>query len=75
MSKELLAVKQAAVQERIIRLKELCRITGMSRTTVWRRAKDDSRFPQPFRISQNIVGWKLSSVTSWMDSLSLNGGN
>lgn len=74
MSKELLAAKQAAVQERIIRLKELCRITGMSRTTVWRRAKDDNSFPPSFRISQNIVGWKLSDVNAWMDSLSLNGG-
>lgn len=77
MSKELLAVvkaKQTDQQERMIRLKELCRLTGLSRTTIWRRMKDGSGFPQSFRVSVNAVGWKLSEVTGWMDSLQMNSG-
>jgi predicted DNA-binding transcriptional regulator AlpA len=74
MSKELLAAVQAKQVERIIRLKELCLLTGLSRTTIWRRTKDGSGFPSSFRVSVNVVGWKLSDVTGWMNSLQINGG-
>jgi prophage regulatory protein len=74
MSKQLLAAARADHQERIIRLKELCSLTGLSRTTIWRRLKDGSDFPPSFRVSVNVVGWKLSDVTGWMDSLQINGG-
>lgn len=74
MSKELLIAVKTGQQERLIRLKELCRITGLSRTTIWRRTKEGKGFPQSFRISVNACAWKLSDVTAWMDSLQLNGG-
>ena len=73
-AKQAKQAEQAEQLERIIRLKELCKITGLSRTSIWRRSKDDSGFPPSFRVSVNVVGWKLSDVTSWINSLQLNGG-
>lgn len=51
--------------ERIIRFPELKKVTGMSRSTIWRE-EHGGRFPRRIRISKGIVGWKESEVQKWI---------
>ena len=49
----------------LVRIAEVCRMTGLSRTTIWRlqRARD---FPRRVQISRGAVGWHLSDIEEWM---------
>lgn len=51
---------------RAIRLPEVCRITGMSRATVWRRVHDDDAFPKPFKVGPQITVWNEAAVIGWL---------
>ena len=51
----------------LIDLAEVCRITSLSRTTIWRLGKAD-QFPCRRRLAPNRVAWKLSEVLSWCDN-------
>lgn len=50
---------------RALRVPEVKRRTGLSRTTIWRlvRAKE---FPRPHRLSRNAVGWYEDDVDRWL---------
>ncbi len=57
---------------RVVRLPEVLEITGLSRTTIWRRERDGS-FPAPFRLGgegTRAVGWREQDVYDWIDCLS-----
>ena len=57
---------------RVVRLPEVLEITGLSRTTIWRRERDGS-FPSPFRLGgehARAVGWWEQDIYDWIDSLS-----
>ena len=54
--------------DRIIRLPELLRITGLSTASVYRQMAE-GRFPRPVRLGKNAVGWRSGSVSSWLDKL------
>ena len=51
--------------DRIIREDECRHITGLSRTTRWRKECNGS-FPKRIQISANSVGWMLSEVMEWL---------
>lgn len=53
--------------ERIVRTKELVELTGLSRSTIWRREKV-GKFPSRVNLSENSVGWRWSEVSEWMKS-------
>jgi predicted DNA-binding transcriptional regulator AlpA len=55
-------------QERIIHSRELTKITGLSRTTIWRLIRAN-KFPQSFHLSAGRVGWKLTDILGWLNSL------
>ena len=50
--------------DRFIRFRELRRLTGLSRTTIWRLVRR-GEFPSARRISAGAVGWLLSEVAGW----------
>lgn len=52
---------------RAIRLPEVCTLTGMSRATIWRKARAGS-FPQPFHLSHGITTWDEGVVLDWIHS-------
>ena len=57
---------------RVVRLPEVLEITGLSRTTIWRREREGS-FPAPFRLGgegTRAVGWREQDIYDWIDSLS-----
>lgn len=50
---------------RIVRLPEVCRLTGLSRSTVYERIRED-RFPQPVNLGGRSVGWLEAEVSRWI---------
>lgn len=53
--------------DRILRIKEVTEITGMSRTTIWRR-EIEKDFPRRISLGKSSVGWKVSEIDSWIKS-------
>ncbi|MFK5947997.1 MAG: AlpA family phage regulatory protein [Methylococcales bacterium] len=56
-----------AVSERIVRSKELYKITGLSRTTIWRLERAN-KFPARVSISTANVGWLYTEIIEWMQT-------
>ena len=55
--------------DRMLRLGEVLAMTGLSRTTLWRRIRADD-FPPQRRLGppgSRAVGWPSSEVEAWMD--------
>ncbi|WP_108646636.1 helix-turn-helix transcriptional regulator [Polynucleobacter rarus] len=51
--------------DRIVRMRELKKLIGLSNATIYRYIKRNE-FPRPFQISANCVGWRLSVVEDWI---------
>jgi len=54
----------------ILRIKAVLRLTGLSRTTLWRRVKT-GQFPQPLKLGgpeSRAVGWQRGVVEEWLAS-------
>ncbi len=54
---------------RIIRTKEMVKLTGWSRTTIWRKVRSGD-FPAPLALGPNSNGWTDKLYASWLASLS-----
>jgi prophage regulatory protein len=54
--------------DRIIRCKEVGWLTGMGRTTQWRRERE-GKFPARVRLTAVAVGWRLSEIQAWLEDL------
>ena len=56
--------------ERIMRVPEVVQVTGLSKTTIWRRVKNGD-FPAPVRLGSlatRSVCWRESEVKGWLGS-------
>lgn len=55
--------------DRVVRPKELTRILGLSRSTVYRLLQDrDSGFPPPLKITAaKSIGWRMSDIMAYLD--------
>ena len=49
----------------ILRVKEVARRLGISRSTLYVWIKE-GRFPSPIRLGVRMVGWKDSDVNQWI---------
>lgn len=55
----------------IISPREVIKKTSLSRSTLWRLARDKkSGFPKPIPLSPNRIGWVASEVDTWIASRS-----
>lgn len=54
---------------RILRLREVCHVTGLSRTGVYERMRNGG-FPPSVSLGGRCVGWNLSEVIDWINSRS-----
>ncbi len=54
------------MKDRIIRNKELCHITGLSRSTLYRLERK-GELPRRIKISSNTVGWSLAAIQKWIE--------
>jgi prophage regulatory protein len=51
--------------ERIIRIKAVLALTGLSRTSLYRKIQLGT-FPRQIALSQRCVGWRQSAVSEWI---------
>nr|WP_256674675.1 AlpA family phage regulatory protein [Pseudomonas sp. ALS1131] len=57
----------------LIRMPELLALTGLQRSTVYKRLKSDPTFPKPVPLSDSIarrapVAWVLAEVQAWVQA-------
>ena len=52
----------------ILRLPEVIRQTGQSRSTIYRGVANGT-FPAPVALGPRAVGWRESDVLAWLDAL------
>ena len=57
-----------AQENRILRLPEVMRLTGLSKATIHRRYRDGT-FPEPVRLGPQSIGWWRAEILEWLESL------
>ena len=58
--------EQSSELGRVLRAREVCRLIGLSRPTLWRLVQR-KQFPEPFTLSSPAaVGWCERDVSSWI---------
>lgn len=50
---------------RLIRLKEVMRVTGLARSTVYKYIAEEA-FPKPVALGERCVGWVDDEVQDWI---------
>ena len=53
--------------DRIIRRKELEKIVGLSRSSIYLRMSNGT-FPKPIPLGGRSVGWLVSDIQAWIDA-------
>jgi len=61
------ALLAASVRDVLIRIDNVCAITGLSVPTIYRLMTQD-KFPRPVKITNTARAWKLSEIAAWVDS-------
>ena len=61
------ALLAASVRDVLVRIADVCAITGLSVPTIY-RLMGRSRFPRPLKITSSARAWKLSEIMAWVDS-------
>lgn len=51
---------------RILRMREVSGLTGLSRSTIYRNVWQGS-FPPPLKLGTRAVGWRESDVERWIE--------
>lgn len=51
----------------MLRTADVCRLTALSRTTIWRILnKPGNDFPKPIKLSRIAIGWRAAEVYAWL---------
>jgi prophage regulatory protein len=61
------ALLAASVRDVLIRIENVCAITGLSVPTLY-RLMAKGIFPRPLKITASARAWKLSEITAWVES-------
>ncbi|WP_034159982.1 helix-turn-helix transcriptional regulator [Sphingomonas sp. ERG5] len=51
--------------DRILRLKTVLALTGLSRSTLYRKIQVGT-FPKQLKLSERYAGWRESAVNAWL---------
>ena len=54
------------IRMHILRSSDVTKLTGLSRTTLW-RLESNGEFPPRVRLGLNSVGWRKDEVDNWID--------
>ena len=54
-------------QAQLISLPEVLRISGISKSEVWRRVSE-GRFPEPVRLGERCTRWERFEVLDWVSA-------
>ena len=52
---------------RIVRLPEVIRQTGLSRSSIYLKMGDGS-FPTPIKLSKRAIGWPNKRISDWIEN-------
>lgn len=52
-------------KNRVLKLKEVISVTGLSRSSIYRKIKE-KRFPRSIRLSGQSVGWLEEEIQNWI---------
>ncbi len=55
------------VQNRLIKLPEVLKMSGLSRTALYKRVREQ-QFPAPVKLSERSVAWLQSEVNAWIEA-------
>ncbi len=55
------------MQDRLMRRREVEKITGISRSSIY-RLMQEGEFPRPVRVGSAAVRWRESDITVWLES-------
>lgn len=61
------ALSTLAPGDRLIRRGEVEHLTGLSRSTIYGRLRDDPDWPRPVQLGPNCVAWLESEVRAWVE--------
>jgi prophage regulatory protein len=62
-------------RDRILRLPDVERITGLKKSTIYALSKDkESGFPRQIHIHRRLTGWSEAAVLTWVQSRLQEGG-
>jgi len=53
-----------------VRLRELCAMIGVSRSTAYTLLRDDESFPRGFYPSARVRAWRVCDVLDWIEARS-----
>ena len=53
-------------QSRVLRLKEVCKVTGLGRSFIYQLQAED-QFPHSIKIGVRAVGWLEGEVRAWVE--------
>lgn len=56
---------QTETPDRILRINTVLDLTGLSRSTMYRKMQDGT-FPKNVQISTRCVGWRASAISEWL---------
>ena len=59
--------ENGTVEPRLLSQRDVIRITGLSRTTLW-RLRADGQFPEPVQISPGRKAFFSDDIAAWLDS-------
>ena len=59
-------MKDAVHQHRILRIPEVCHLTGLGKSTIYKKLADGS-FPAPVRLGSRAVGWRSGDIVEWLE--------
>lgn len=54
-------------ERRIIRRDEVSQLTGLARSTIYKKVSEGS-FPPPVRLGTRSVGWRLTDIDVWLQA-------
>ncbi len=55
------------MSDRLLRRREVEKIAGMSRSTIY-RLMQEGEFPRPVKVGSAAVRWRASDITLWLES-------
>ena len=66
--------------KRILRLKDLIALFGMSKSSIYLKMKEgskyyDENFPKPFNLSVRLIGWDEAEVDAYISFLKTSNSN
>lgn len=57
----------ALSQSRVLRLKEVCKVTGLGRSFIY-QLQAEQQFPHSIKIGTRAVGWLDGEVREWLEA-------